>query len=127
MRLSRRVLVVAATGLAVALSLALSAPSRSQHSTKANVTAIPLRANGGRKVTLQGYGQSPLRAVVFMGLTCPAANGYVPVLNRLQQRYGARGLQVLGVFAQPAESFEAVERHHKEYALEFPSLRDDNQ
>jgi hypothetical protein len=78
-------------------------------------------------VTLHGFTQRPLRAVVFMGLTCPAANGYVPVLNRLQQRYGARGLQVLGVFPQPSESGEAVERHHREFAMEFPSFRDENQ
>lgn len=123
----RRVLVVAATGLSVTLSFLVSAPSRSQDSPKTNVNAIPLRAAGGGKVTLQGYGQRPLRAVVFMGLTCPAANGYVPVLNRLQQRYEARGLQVLGVFAQPTETLEAIAGHHKEYALSFPSLRDDNQ
>ncbi len=127
MRVSRRLLVVAATGVSVALSVLLSGPSRSQNKAKAEVNSIPLRGAGGRIVTLPSFTDRPVRVVVFMGLTCPAANGYVPLLNRLQLRYAARGLQVLGVFAQPSETTEAIERHHREFALQFPSLRDDNQ
>src|SRR5262249_8829499 len=48
-------------------------------------------------------------------------------LGGLAAKYGARGVQFLGVNANPDEDLAAVARHAKEYAVPFPVLKDEGQ
>ncbi len=50
----------------------------------------------------QGYGK--LILLDFWGTHCPPCRETMPILNRLQTQYGARGLEVIGIALEPGQN-----------------------
>jgi len=86
-----------------------------------------LKDQAGKTRTLAEFADRKALVVVFLGTQCPIANTYAPTLGDLSRRYGARGVQFLGINANLDDKSEAVARHAKEYSLPFPVLKDDRQ
>ncbi len=63
---------------------------------------------------------------VFMGTVCPVNNQYMPRLNQITETYKSKGVIVLGINSNYADSAEAIAQHAKEWKLTFPVLRDEN-
>jgi len=92
-----------------------------------HVPDFVLPDQSGGQVAMSDFNDSRLLVLVFLGTECPIANAYLPVLNDLQSRYSDRGVRVIGINANPADSVEAIARHQREFATGFPVLVDAEQ
>jgi len=81
----------------------------------------------GEQVALSDFNDKRALVLVFLGTECPIANAYLPILSELQSRYSERGLQVIGINSNPADSRESIARHQREFAVGFPVLVDATQ
>ncbi len=81
----------------------------------------------GKKHTPKEWKGSKAIVLIFLGTECPVSNGYAPTLTRLAERYGPRGVLVLGVHPDPDVTAEVARKHAKEYRLSFPTLLDPTQ
>ena len=62
--------------------------------------------------------------VVFIGLECPIANAYVPVLNDLHKKCAAQDVQLLAIDSNSLDTPAKIAGHAKEYKVAFPVLKD---
>jgi hypothetical protein len=85
--------------------------------------AAVLDLAGGRVDPLPRPGAGPA-VLVFVRTDCPIANRYAPELRRLQHRFARQGVAFWLVYADPAESPEAIRRHQRDFGLGFHALRD---
>ena len=125
-----------ATSALLAASLALSVPALLRPSAVAaaapksgarRLTEVPLLDPAGKTHTLAEFKGRKALALVFLGTECPIANSYAPELAALAKEYGPRGVQVLGINANPDESPAQVAAHAKSYGLPFPVFKDPKQ
>jgi Flp pilus assembly protein TadD len=63
-------------------------------------------------------------ALVFVTTDCPIANRYAPEIARLYQRFTTRGVRFWLVYANPAETAEAIRAHTRTFALPARAVRD---
>jgi hypothetical protein len=96
----------------------------------AGLTSAANPATGVRLAGLDGRaldalpGPPGLRSVfVFVGVDCPIAARYAPELRRIQERFG-RGARFWLVYADPADTPEAVRRHAEAYGAGYTAARD---
>ena len=78
----------------------------------------------GKRVDL--FGDAKAKAVVFAFIStdCPISNRYAPELQRLQERFSARGAVFWLVYPNAGESNNDIRAHRTEYRYTFGALRD---
>ncbi len=69
----------------------------------------------------------PWKVVCFLGAECPLAQLYAPRLQRLNEDFARRGVQVIGVNSNPQDSVEEIRRYATEHKLSFPLVKDGRQ
>jgi peroxiredoxin/mono/diheme cytochrome c family protein len=69
----------------------------------------------------------PWKVVCFLGAECPLAQLYAPRLQRLNEDFARRGVQVIGVNSNPQDSVEEIRRYAAEHKLSFPLVKDGRQ
>jgi peroxiredoxin len=128
-RAARRVVGIGVVGLAVGVAAAarLSAAPHEPEALGARVTALRLKDTTGKVRSLGEFSYKEALVLVFLGTDCPISNSYAPLLSQLDTRYRLRGVQFLGVNADPAETRATVASHAKAYRFSFPVLRDPRQ
>ncbi len=62
--------------------------------------------------------------LIFVATKCPVSNAYNERMEKLAQEYKARGVNVIGINSNVAESAAAVKAHAAENKLTFPILKD---
>jgi peroxiredoxin len=62
--------------------------------------------------------------VIFIAVQCPVSNAYNERMEKLAQDYKARGITVIGINSNVAESADAVKAHAAANKLTFPILKD---
>lgn len=62
--------------------------------------------------------------LIFVAVQCPVSNAYNERMEKLAQDYKARGIAVVGINSNVAESAEAVKAHAATNDLSFPILKD---
>lgn len=62
--------------------------------------------------------------LIFVAVQCPVSNAYNERMEKLAQNFKARGINVIGINANAAETAEAVKAHAVERKLTFPVLKD---
>jgi peroxiredoxin len=62
--------------------------------------------------------------LIFMAVQCPVSNAYNERMEKLAQDYKAKGINVIGINANVAESADAVKEHAAEHKLTFTILKD---
>jgi peroxiredoxin len=62
--------------------------------------------------------------LIFVATKCPVSNAYNERMEKLAQDYKARGINVIGINSNVAESAAAVKAHAAENKLTFPVLKD---
>lgn len=62
--------------------------------------------------------------LIFVAVKCPVSNAYNERMEKLAQDYKERGINVIGINANVAESGEAVKAHAAANHLTFPILKD---
>ncbi len=83
-----------------------------------------LKDSAGKAISLADYKDRKAVVVVFLGTQCPINNAFLPVLIELQQKYGDKGVQVLGINSNRHDTPERVAEHAKKHELPFPILKD---
>jgi hypothetical protein len=85
-----------------------------------------------RVIDLDGRAVDPLpadpkvRATVFVFTTtdCPIANRYAPDIRDLFESFARRGVRFWLVYANPAESSDAIREHVSRFGYPMPAVRD---
>jgi hypothetical protein len=85
--------------------------------------AIGLEDLDGRPVLALPEAGGVPTVFLFVSVDCPIANRYAPELRRIHDRF-ARTARFFLVYADPAETREAVRRHGEAYGFDIPALRD---
>lgn len=62
--------------------------------------------------------------LIFIAVQCPVSNAYNERMEKLAQDYKAKGINVIGINANVAESADAVKAHAAEHKLTFTILKD---
>ena len=91
------------------------------------VRSLSLNDAHGQPVKLDEVLKSKVTVLLFLSTDCPVANAYTPLLTRLAEDYGSRGVAFYGVHCDPDVTPEAALDHAREYALPFPLLLDPTQ
>ncbi|MEC8826407.1 MAG: redoxin family protein [Verrucomicrobiota bacterium] len=64
------------------------------------------------------------RVEIFVSTDCPIANAYSPEFSRLNDEYGARGVEFLLVYPDPSTTDSDIAKHREEYSLTIPGVTD---
>lgn len=62
--------------------------------------------------------------LIFVATKCPVSNAYNERMEKLAQDFKGRGINVVGINSNAAETAEAVKAHATENKLTFPILKD---
>lgn len=62
--------------------------------------------------------------LIFVATKCPVSNAYNERMEKLAQDFKARGINVIGINSNVAETAEAVKAHAASNNLTFPILKD---
>lgn len=62
--------------------------------------------------------------LIFVAVQCPVSNAYNERMEKLAQDYKARGINVVGINSNVAETLNAVKAHAASNNLTFPVLKD---
>jgi peroxiredoxin len=86
-----------------------------------------LRDTQGALHTAAEWGNHRAILIFFVTIDCPVGNSYVPEMNRIHDAYGAQGVAVYAVQADPGVAEPAVVKYANEYRYGFPLLLDPDQ
>jgi hypothetical protein len=89
----------------------------------AEAARIRLEGLDGRPVLVLPGAADPTTVFVFVGTECPISNRYAPELRRIHDRF-AREARFWLVYADPAETPEAIRRHAEAFGSGIAALRD---
>lgn len=89
----------------------------------ADAAQIRLEALDGRPVFPLPGAADPTTVFVFVGTECPISNRYAPELRRIHDRF-AKEARFWLVYADPAETAEAIRRHGEAFGYGIAALRD---
>ncbi len=110
-----RCLSLARLGISLAVASILSA---------ASAPGSPLRDTNGILHEPAEWNGPHAVVLFFVTVDCPVANGYVPEMNRLHDRFSPRGVRFYAVQADVAIPESDVARYAREYRYSFPLLLD---
>lgn len=92
----RIVTVLAASVTAIALMLAVAAPSFAIPQKGQPAPPIKVVSTSGQQISLANY-KGYVLVIDFFATWCPPCREVVPHLNGLSRKYGKQGLQILGL------------------------------
>jgi peroxiredoxin/mono/diheme cytochrome c family protein len=127
-----RVLLLAGVAAAVSVGAlsklsAAPAPLKPEAVIGAKAPGFKLLDTSGKQRSLAEFADKKAVVLVFMGTSCPISNAYTEPLSKLATAYERKGVQFLGVNANPAEDMPSVAQHAKDYRLSFPVVKDGDQ
>ncbi len=120
--------------LAAMFVIAVAVVASSGRSTEGEIPAPPaigatiedftLPDPDGKERSLNSLKGKNGSVLIFVATKCPVSNAYNERMEKLAQDFKARGVNVIGINANVAESTEAVKTHAAENKLTFPILKD---
>lgn len=63
---------------------------------------------------------------IFVSVDCPIANSYVPLLDRLEKQYQAKGIQFLLVYPESGLTDSDLQKHRSEFDISIKGTLDPN-
>jgi peroxiredoxin len=78
----------------------------------------------GKEHTLASLKGSKATVLIFIATRCPVSNGYNERMKKLYEDYKAKGVQIVGINSNVAETPEEVKQHAAEKGLSFTILKD---
>ena len=97
-----------------------------------NAPIFNLMGVDGKAYTLESFRGKNVLVIVFMCNHCPYVQGSIERIKSIQDEFGIKGLQVVGINANdevnyPDDSFDKMIEMAKAKKLNFPYLRDEDQ
>lgn len=71
--------------------------------------------------------QAKAVVIIFMAEDCPISNRYVPLLNRLTEKFAKEGVAMWSVYPNPGVSSKTLRKHRDEFDILMPALIDGDQ
>jgi tetratricopeptide (TPR) repeat protein len=71
--------------------------------------------------------QEKARVLVFVTIECPISNRFAPEIGRLADEFGPQGIDFTLVFANPADTQQAIDAHLARFGYHLPAMRDPDQ
>jgi peroxiredoxin len=90
----------------------------------ATIADFTLPDASGKEHTLTSLAGKKGSVLIFMAVQCPVSNAYNDRMEKLAQDYKAKGINVIGINSNVAESADAVKAHAAEKNLTFTILKD---
>ena len=90
----------------------------------ATIADFTLPDADGKEHTLASLAGKNGSVLIFIATQCPVSNAYNERMEKLAQEYKAKGINVIGVNSNVAETADAVKAHAAEKKLTFPILKD---
>lgn len=90
----------------------------------ATIEDFSLPGSDGKEQALASLKGKNGSVLIFVAVQCPVSNAYNERMEKLAQDYKARGINVIGINANAAETGEAVKAHAGANKLTFPILKD---
>ncbi|MGI8897885.1 MAG: redoxin domain-containing protein [Pyrinomonadaceae bacterium] len=120
--------------LATVFVIAVAVPAGIAGSTEGEVPAPPaigatledftLADADGKEHSLNSLKGKNGSVLIFVATKCPVSNAYNERMEKLAQDYKVRGVNVIGINSNIAESAATVKAHATENKLTFPILKD---
>ena len=118
--------------IALAAAAAPTAPTASAaDETKASGPSIgavieefKLPDADGKEHTLSSLKGKNGAVLIFVSVQCPVSNAYNERMEKLAREYKAKGVNVVGINSNVAETAEAVKQHAAEKGFTFTVLKD---
>ncbi len=90
----------------------------------ATIADFTLPDADGKEHTLASLAGKNGSVLIFIATQCPVSNAYNERMEKLAQEYKAKGINVIGINSNVAETADAVKAHAAEKKLTFPILKD---
>jgi peroxiredoxin len=90
----------------------------------ATIADFSLPDANGKEHTLASLAGKNGSVLIFVAVQCPVSNAYNERMEKLAQDYKAKGINVIGINSNVAESADVVKAHAAEKKLTFPILKD---
>jgi peroxiredoxin len=90
----------------------------------ATIADFTLPDASGKEHTLTSLAGKKGSVLIFIAVQCPVSNAYNDRMEKLAQDYKAKGINVIGINSNVAESADAVKAHAAEKNLTFTILKD---
>jgi len=90
----------------------------------ATIADFSLPDANGKEHTLASLAGKNGSILIFVAVQCPVSNAYNERMEKLAQDYKAKGINVIGINSNVAESADVVKAHAAEKKLTFPILKD---
>ncbi|GEM_PF-42659 len=87
--------------------------------------SLPRADRAGVMERLLAEDAQKLTLVLFLSVKCPCSNAYNERVRALAGEYRAKGVRVVGVYANQDETAAEIAGHARENRFEFPVLRDE--
>ena len=116
--------MVSAVGAKVSMAAHASNADNASVAVGETVADFKLPDAKGAEHTLASLRGKNGTVLIFVSVQCPVSNAYNERTERLARDYKARGVNVVGINSNVAESTEAIARHAAEKGLTFPILKD---
>lgn len=91
------------------------------------VADVTLLNSDGKPVQLLDYHTGKVLVIAYTGLGCPISGRYAPRLEALLKKHGSKGVQFVGINANPQDDLKQIAAEAKELGITFPILQDHNQ
>ncbi len=91
------------------------------------ISTFNVRDTAGGQHTQDEFGRAKAVVLFFIGTECPVSNGYAPDMQRIADKYAARGVVCHGVHCDPTVTASVGATHAKEFSLAFDIWLDPQQ
>ena len=88
------------------------------------VGAVPLTTLSGERIEMTNYGERAATAVLFLSSRSESTLGTIAEINRLNQKYRERGVLIVGVCPNAAETGDELRTFAQRRGMIFPVYRD---
>jgi peroxiredoxin len=89
-----------------------------------SIESFTLKDYRGKTHSLKDFQDKQIVVLAFIGTECPLVKLYGPRLQKLQDKYGERGVAIIGINSNTQDSITEIASYARKHDLAFPILKD---
>jgi peroxiredoxin len=99
-------------------------PASADHTLGRRLPSLRCQDLNGAEHELSEWSDQPVLVMVFVGTECPLVRLYLPRLAEIVERYGSRGVAIIGLDANRQDTPVELDEFAREFRISFPLLID---